>query len=645
MHHQIPNVEKICVHIFNFCPYKHIGGFYHPVVVTYYSLILEKMPERICGCRDDTLETKKSILRNFNAARVSDDGKTIYIGVVFHICFQNYVTADVEADVVHSIDLLNKDFNKQCSNFNIGSNVYTDPSLKQTYESYVSLADECNIQFYKVDTKYKPLSSQNSSNISVLDNNIKRASPAIEPNKYLNVWVADFSNGLLGYAQFPWDNAPSTDGVVIAKGTFGRKPSYGEFNLNKTLTHEVGHWLGLYHTFQETFAYEGGNIDYQDGTPAEEIQEVKGDCVADTPPQGSPTYGNPFATPKTWPSSRPIDESKAYRHMFMNFMDYSDDIALFMFTKDQKTKIRQMIRIYRPDILTNNPTNPTPDPTPDPIPTPTIFTSAVYNFEVSNPSGWAGPLKFLNNNSTGTNVQITTVNAYGGTRCLRARNSGRAELKVNLTGVTNVNLSLFIRAENYYTYVWVKPPGSTNWYSARIPSSYYYRQYTFSLPGPFNSVGNDHYTIRFGTEGSSSLYSYFDNVTVTNTSAAQRLVLDLEEKAIEVTDEIDKKIEKEKVKNEKKIQKEKEKAEKAERKKKEKAEKAEKERLEKEKKEKEKAEKAEKEKAEKAEKERLEKEKKDKADKEKLEKEKKDKADKEKLEKENKGNKEKKGNK
>ncbi|XWV25828.1 zinc metalloprotease [Tupanvirus soda lake] len=589
------------------------------------------MPKRICGCRDDALETKKSILRNFNAARVSDDGKTIYIGVVFHICFQNYVTADVEADVVHSIDLLNKDFNKQCSNFNIGSNVYTDPSLKQTYASYVNLADVCNIQFYKVDIKYKPISSQTSSNLSILDNNIKRASPVVEPNKYLNIWVANFSNGLLGYAQFPWDNAPNTDGVVIAKGTFGRKPSYGDFNLNKTMTHEVGHWLGLYHTFQETFAYDGGNIDYQDGTPEEEIQEVKGDCVADTPPQANPTYGNPFSTPNTWPTSRPIDEIKAYRHMFMNFMDYSDDIALFMFTRDQKTKIRQMIHIYRPDILTNNPTNSTPTPAPEPEPTPPTFTSAVYNFETSKPSGWVGSLQLLNNNSTSTNVQITSINTYAGTKCLRARKAGRGELKINLTGVTNANLSLFIRAENYYTYVWVKPPGNTNWYSAKIPSDYYYRQYTFSLPGPFNSVGDSHYTIRFGTDGSSSLYSYFDNITVTNTSASQRLVLNLGEKVIELTDnKIDKKLEKEKAKKEKKELKEKRKAEKAERKKKEKLEK---EKAEKEKKEKEKLEKekAEKEKADK-EKEKLEKEK---AEKEKKEKDKleKDKLEKDKLEK------------
>ncbi len=77
-----------------------------------------------------------------------------------------------------------------------------------------------------------------------------------------------------------------------------------EFSLNKTLTHEVGHWLGLYHTFQETFDYVGGNIDYADGNAAEEIEEKTGDCVTDTPPQAAPTYGNPLTTPNVWPSSK-----------------------------------------------------------------------------------------------------------------------------------------------------------------------------------------------------------------------------------------------------------------------------------------------------------------------------------------------------
>lgn len=468
------------------------------------------MVKRICGTHDDTITTKKILVQKYNNSKVPDDGNTIYVGIVFHICFKNFNKAEVEADVSHTIELMNKDFNKQTSNFNNGSNVYSDPSLKETYQQYLSLAQGCNIQFYQVDILYASLDVQSSSNTSVLDRNIKGASPAVESNKYLNIWVADLSSGLLGYAQFPWDNSPTTDGVVIAKGTFGRNPTYEQFDLNKTLTHECGHWFGLYHTFQETFAYGGGNINYIDGTSQQEAQEMKGDCVVDTPPQAEPTYGNPFETPTSWPTSKPIDEKQAYRHMFMDFMDYSDDIALFMFTKDQANKIRQMVHIYRPDILKNNPN----EPTPAPAPSQPEFT---YNFETTAVGPWVRGLKLYNNNTAGTNAQVTTMSPHSGSKCLRTKSTARGELVGNFTGLKNLALSLYIKASNPYTYIWVKPPTSTTWYYAQIPVLSSYKQYTFNLPGPYDSIGSTHYAIRFGTNGRTT-YSYFDDIVVASSS-------------------------------------------------------------------------------------------------------------------------------
>ena len=475
--------------------------------------------KRTCGCRDDTLEIKKNLLRLINSNRITDDNKTINIGIYFHICYFNYNTSDIENDVVHTIDLLNKDFSKQCSNFDYGANKYVDADLKATYNSYVTLADVCNIKFYKVGIKYAPITSQTSSNISILDNNVKKNSPPVEPNRYLNLWIVDFNNGLLGYAQFPWDNSPRTDGVVISKGTFGKNPSYDKYNLGKTLTHEIGHWLGLYHTFQDTFAYSGGNIDYQDGTPDEEIEELKGDCVADTPPQGVPTYGNPFETPSTWPTSKPADQSKKFRHMFMNFMDYSDDIALFMFTQDQKIKMRQLIYMFRPDVLKNN-SSDTPQTLPDPnIPqpnNPTTKINSYYDFDSKITNDWINGLVLLNNNNFEIISQVISMNAFNGKYCLRTRKQGKAELKLNMTGSTKGFLKLYIKAENPNTYVWVKPATSKVWYSSKIAISNFYKQYTFTLPGSFDSLNNEHYSFRFGCEGTNNKYSYFDNINVSN---------------------------------------------------------------------------------------------------------------------------------
>ncbi|MEM3062514.1 MAG: M43 family zinc metalloprotease [Nitrososphaerota archaeon] len=473
--------------------------------------------KRKCGCRNDPISVKRELAKFQKKCRVQDDGRTIYIGVVFHICFKNYDQKQIESDVDYTIEMLNKDYNRQCSNFNCGANIYTDPTLKEIYQKYVSLAGVSNIQFYKVEIKFAPLNEQTSTSLSILDRNIKEASPPVEPKRYLNVWVVDLNNGLLGYAQFPWENKPGTDGVVIAKGTFGRNPSYTTFNLNKTLTHEIGHWLGLYHTFQETISYEGGNFDYRDGTPEEKAEEFRGDCVADTPPQKDPTYGNPFNDPSNWPMSKPYDEDKAYYHMFMNFMDYTDDIALFQFTRDQVLKIRQMIHIYRPGILANSPNAGSPGHSVTSIPTPT---SLYYGFDGHSSKEWIGEIKLINDNS-GTNAQITPINARVGTRCFRSKENGRGELVANLSGVREAIISLFIQASNPETFVWVKPP-SSSWYYVKIPVSNTYKQYTFYLPEPFDSVNGEHYIIQLGTDGTNKLYSYFDSLLIINLSSATR---------------------------------------------------------------------------------------------------------------------------
>ena len=118
---------------------------------------------------------------------------------------------------------------------------------------------------------------------------------------------------------------------------------YSNYNLGKTLSHEVGHWFGLYHVFQQNFIGQIGGVDTNnDGILS--IGEITGDLVNDTPPQKEATYGNPY-TNKEWPNS--VINNITYYNMFMNFMDYSDDINLFMLTKEQCYKVRLFINIYR----------------------------------------------------------------------------------------------------------------------------------------------------------------------------------------------------------------------------------------------------------------------------------------------------------
>lgn len=261
--------------------------------------------------------------RNFKTDETQT--KSITIPVVIHVLYNKFDDSLTNEQILSQIEVLNKDFQL------LNDEVNTIP------DEFAKVAAATNIQFQLA--KRKPDGSATNgivrkftSKISFTDNNDMKFSErggdnAWDAAQYLNIWVCRLSNNLLGYAQLP-GGAAASDGVVInhiAFGTMGTAKY--PYNKGRTATHEIGHWLNLAHIWGDKSNCNGN------------------DLVEDTPPQSGPTYG----TPKTAPVSC------GFNTMYMNFMDYTDDAAMAMFTSGQAERMENLFAAggFRNSIVTS----------------------------------------------------------------------------------------------------------------------------------------------------------------------------------------------------------------------------------------------------------------------------------------------------
>jgi hypothetical protein len=285
-------------------------------------------PRRNCGAmavhnrlieRDPGFRARLAALEDATNARLATAlgvPAKVTIPVVVHVVYNTAAENISAAQVKSQIAALNKDYSA------------TNPDKSKTPPVWTGLVSDTRVQFKlaKKDPNGKKTNGiirTKTDETGFTDDDAVKSkamggADAWPSSKYLNIWVCTLAGGLLGYAQFPGGPA-KTDGVVILNTAFGTNgTATAPFNLGRTLTHEVGHWLNLRHIWGDTPDCSGS------------------DMVDDTPNAAGPNFGKPTFPIVTCTNGPNGD-------MFVNYMDYVDDAAMVMFTSGQVARMRAVL--------------------------------------------------------------------------------------------------------------------------------------------------------------------------------------------------------------------------------------------------------------------------------------------------------------
>ena len=289
--------------------------YFSPLLSGNYHILLDEFP---CDANQDNIMTVSVEL-------ISTPNPIITIPVVVHVLYNNSSQNIPNSQIYSQIETLNDDFRR-----------YNDDIL-DTPVQFLGFSKDTRIEFCLAtqDPNGNPSTgiTRTQTDVSSFSAEAEEWRPkyyfsgghdAWNTQEYLNIWVCNISGSTMGYATFPGGTEissviaeyPEEDGVVIDYNNFGSGGEAYDWSYGRTATHEVGHWLDLYHVFE-------------DGCVG------SGDFVNDTPFQYDETAGCPIEADNSC-SWNDLFYSYSYGgDMYSNFMDYSSDECMSMFTYGQ----------------------------------------------------------------------------------------------------------------------------------------------------------------------------------------------------------------------------------------------------------------------------------------------------------------------
>ena len=297
-----------------------------------YDILLDEyfyIDDNTYDCVDNEIEMDMVItLISTDGGGGGEEG-ILTIPVVVHVVYNNATENISDAQINSQITSLNNDYRKLNFDFsdapavfqNLGADMEINFCLASIDPNGNATSGITKTSTNETSFTYNLGDDPKNTNDGGHDN--------WNPEKYLNLWICDIEGDILGYSTFPSElnSSPELDGVVISYKYFGTINTNSPYNKGRTATHEIGHWLNLRHVWGDDFCGD--------------------DLVGDTPTQQEPNYGCP-----DFPNTSCSNGSNG--DIFVDYMDYSNDACMMLFTNGQKQRTTATISAIRNDLASSN---------------------------------------------------------------------------------------------------------------------------------------------------------------------------------------------------------------------------------------------------------------------------------------------------